>query len=262
MPTLVSTPMNNQAVQSGPQITSFQEVELSNQTFADYQLYVTHDNGGRAFVIQVRNDKQHIYIYEASFTKQSRDQTSVNMVEQEIILSNGDKITRKGLYLKEFNQREAYFFALIKELDANETPFEVFPGIDNTAEVFPSNAYPILFHGAALLIRFIPSNECWFFGIHVGKFTMDEPIQALYSPIGNNDVVYAYMFTDSKCYIFEEEVYSIDKQILNNRAPGEDIHDFFYSHTDQWSHAPYSFLSERITDKNYYDNPTTPLTQL
>lgn len=260
MPTFTSVPMK---VASQPTVTSFQEVELTDRSFANYQLYATHDNGGRSFVIQVRNDKQHIYIYETSFTKQTRDKTSTNMVEQELTLSTGEKITRKGLYFKDFNDREAYFFALIKELDANETPFEVYPGIDNTAEVYPHHGqHPILCHGAAFLIRFVPSNECWFFGISVGKFTLAENIyiQALYSPIGNSDVVYAYMFTDSKCYVFEDGVYSIDKQILDKRAKGEDIHDFFYGNTRKWQVTQFSFKSDRVCDKN--DNPTTPLTQL
>jgi hypothetical protein len=211
-----------------------------------------------SFVIQVSKDKKHVNIYEAAYTKQSKKETSKYMIQQKIDLADGQQITRKGIYCMDPIDKAAYFFAFIKSLKHNENPFEIFIGIDNTAQVFPRNASPNLYHGASILIRFKESNECWFIGIDISKFYIEENIVALYSPIGNSDVVYPYLITDSKCYVFECALHSIDKNTVAN----SDVYNHYWSNGSLWNRTEFTSRSVRQIDKKYYSDPTVAVNTL
>ncbi|EFC38520.1 predicted protein [Naegleria gruberi] len=182
-------------------------------------------------------------------------------------LDNGTVISRDGMYYRDpIIESESYFKAFIKEFNADETPFEIYIGVDTTREEY-GEAYASKngdYNGACVLLRFPQSaNECWFFGICIVKFTVNEPIQAVYCPIGNNDVVNPYLMTDSKCYCIEEYVsggiHCIEKEKVANRPPNVDIHEHLSSNRSLWTKIDTTFLSERVIDKNYYRDPSVPL---
>ncbi|KAF0977536.1 hypothetical protein FDP41_003528 [Naegleria fowleri] len=235
--------------------TPIPEVNVSNSS----AFYSTHDNGGRPFLVEIRNDQ--VNIYENAYSKPTTNQVSSScLIRQEMEMNNsGVIIVRKGLYHWCAGDSCPSWFALIKEIKQSETPFEVFVGEDNNAflqgyEQHPDESY----HGASILIRFKSNNECWHVGICVTKFILkDEKIEKLCSPVGNSDVVYPYLVTDSNIYVIEGDVSYRPKHQITSIDPYDD----YYSQTDRWTKLLDGFsATERVTSKDLH--PSTELTIL
>ncbi|KAG2373297.1 hypothetical protein C9374_012286 [Naegleria lovaniensis] len=243
----------------------YTEIPISDRKFSNSTFYVTHDNGGCPFLVEIIGpNSEQVNIYESAYAKtsiaSSAATTSSCLIRQEMTLvENGPMIVRQGLYHLCPGDSRPSWYALIKEIKQSETPFEVFIGYDNYAILSGLSENPdATHHGASVLIRFKATQECWHVGICVMKFVMDEKIEKLYSTVGNSDVVYPYIVTNSNIYVIESKVYYKSKDQLTNADPFDD----FYSNQSEWTRVEEGFSeTTRVTSKDI-DNPATELTSL
>jgi len=211
------------------------------------RFYATHDNGGRPFLVQIKKDQ--VLIYEHSFSKGNyKPQTvpSKELTKQEIELE-GQTITRYGLYYKDKHEQECMWYSLLHVIKQEERPYEVFVGLDNAASLYSRRTQQPYdpYDGGAMLIRFT-TGECWFICTAVTKFVIDEKVEELYATMGNSAVVYPYIVSESKIYVFDGDVFAMPKEQV-----GVDPYDSFWTNSNILrSKVPTLFDSGRQIDKD------------
>ncbi|KAL9653602.1 hypothetical protein ABK040_000519 [Willaertia magna] len=245
-----------------PTPEKYTETPLLNEVIPESSLfYTTMDNGGLPFLIEIKKDQQQVNIYENAYSQHAGQlqNSSQTLILQEMTV-NGKGITRKGFYYYHPFEKYAYWYALIKEIKQNETPFEIFVGIDNHVELYEWGSTDSTINGGSVLIHFKSSNECWHIGIDIVKFKLEEKIENLYSTVGNSAVIYPYIVTDKNVIVIEgSDIYSCDKSKLTNV---KDFYEHFYQNRSaEWKQLTFISATPRQIDKNIRD-PTLELFSL
>lgn len=165
------------------------------------KIYITHDNGGRPFLVEHDNHRVAIYMKSKQFN-------NLDSEEQDTLMNKN----MKQLYTDK-----------IKEY-TNVTKF--FIGRDYSG-------YNM--HGNSVLFE-LPGNRYVHVGIEVYEFTTDGPVEAYHSYMGNNDVPYPVTLTKDFAYFMLDHVY-VPRSEFPKGINWNDAYSAFYGH-DYWPADP------------------------
>lgn len=157
---------------------AYQEIKKKH---ANDQIYFTHDNGGRPYIVYI--SKEQITIY-----REVQDKFYVREVDRDI--ENSYK--NAWLYIEHVITIKNYMKVWIGESISNKTT--TWLGTNNDE-----------FLGNSILVNTKPFRYL-FIGGNVYEFSSDEEIKNFYAPVGNNDVPYSYAISEKYVYFMSESV--------------------------------------------------------
>lgn len=169
-----------------------------------YKKYLTHDNGGRPFLVYVNNTIKKVYVY---------------------------KFPQDKYYLGENKLNPIYSF--IKKI-AEYNVFDIFIGKSpfNPMTEF-SGGHGKVFDGNSILLR-INKDKYVYIGERIYEFKTNDNIIKYYSPVGNNDVPYPFAIGEKYAYFMLDQVY-VPKNIYDKCVPknSTDAYSYYYDFEDK-----------------------------
>jgi hypothetical protein len=160
---------------------------------AEGDRYFVHDNGGRPFMVCIRENSVSVF----------RQPESEYLWDED-----WDEARENPLYYKEHLMT-----------------------FENPIKIWISHDYFENCHGNTILIQINNTEYVWI-GQHISKFFSNRPIIASYSNLGNNDVPYPVALTDSDIlFLLDDVQYSRSDFNLQTEMEWADAYMQFYGHT-------------------------------
>lgn len=170
------------------------------------KVYEIHDNGGRPYVIIIdKNCKVKVYYNITFLNVLKADGENIEKFLEE----NGIHFKNETLEICCGKKSEISYYSLIEVFK----PKKVFVGKSplNKMTEF-SGGYGKKFDGNTILLD-MGKNEYIFIGREIIKFKSFDTIKKFLSPVGNNDVPYAYAIDESKNYYLLSNEYVVIENV-------------------------------------------------
>ncbi|ARF10518.1 hypothetical protein Hokovirus_2_45 [Hokovirus HKV1] len=185
--------------------------------YKGYKKYLTHDNGGRSFLVYVNNTIKKVHIFKFPEDKY-------------YLGENIFKFPEDKYYLGENKFYAIYSF--IKKI-AEYKVIDIFIGKSplNPMTEF-SGGHGKAFDGNSILLK-INKDKYVYIGESIYEFKTNDNIIKYYSPVGNNDVPYPFAIGEKYVYFMLDQVY-LPKNIYDECVPKNctDAYTYFYSHKE------------------------------
>lgn len=176
--------------------SEFNEFNVPLNKTLQGKIYITHDNGGRPYLVEHNGRNVRIF-------KKSKEFRDLDWDDQE-------KLT-KGM-----RSQKVLYSELIKEYK-------------NVKKFFSGRDYSGYgMHGNSVLFE-LPKNRYVHVGVSIYEFTTDGPVVAFHSYMGNNDVPYPVTLTDDYAYFMLDTVY-VPRDEFPKGINWNDAYAAFYGH--------------------------------
>eukprot|EP01117_Protostelium_nocturnum_P005898 TRINITY_DN2120_c0_g1_i1.p1 TRINITY_DN2120_c0_g1~~TRINITY_DN2120_c0_g1_i1.p1 ORF type:complete len:213 (-),score=46.92 TRINITY_DN2120_c0_g1_i1:79-717(-) len=150
--------------------------------------YLTHDNGGRMFLVSISKTGEYMTDFMVTVGKRSESEQSNENYE-------------------EMEDRKIGWDVPVVEIPKAK---RVLVGYDVN--------YPGFGDGNSVLIE-LEGNKYVYVGSVVYGFSLEDPVKTYFSPLGNSDVPYPYAITKGGKYLVMEDFTKDESHIVTYRAP-------------------------------------------
>ena len=173
------------------------EITWNKSIHQEYQTYLTHDNGGNPFLVDIKEKNVKIY-----------------------------RINPK-VYLDDVKKH--YYDYLIKEYLTKK----IFIGKSPKNKMTEFSAgYGKKFDGNSILLE-LPDGKCVFIGESIYQFTPTSRIVSYCSPVGNNDVPYPFALDSENIYFMLDKTYVPIKYLPKlKKKQMTDLYTYYYGQYD------------------------------
>ena len=170
-----------------------------------YKSYFTHDNGGRLFLVYIKNNDVHIYKISNKYYIRNSNWSYINA-----------------------NNNKCFYNEFVKAYKCKKVFIGKSPKCIMTEF---SGGYGPKFDGNSILLQ-IDSNKYVFVGHNIYEFKIDDTINEYYSPVGNNDVPYPVALGSKNTYFMLDQTYvSNDKFKDLTKKNKIDLYSYYYGHS-------------------------------
>ena len=174
------------------------------EKFKGYKSYFIHFNGGRPFLVYIKNNDVHIYKISNNYYIRNSNWSKIN---------DNNKWAYNE-FVKSYNYKKIF---IGKSPKCDMTNF--------------SGGYGSKFDGNSILLQ-IDTNKYVFIGAYIYEFKIDDIINQYYSPVGNNDVPYPVALGSKNNYFMLDKTYvSNDKFKDLTKKNKIDLYSYYYGHS-------------------------------